>query len=118
MGLNKLLGILLLLILTQVARAAHFNFQCGATHNLSPIFNVELKLEEGEQNKLFATYQEFEFYLSHLNSGDIELQVYNGYGPTRLYATTHVQQSGDLVMLSYWGREILWEVKCELSGMN
>ncbi len=103
---------LLVFTLTSTAFAKEYQLKCTAKHNLDLIFDTEVTLKDTDKNKLLGTYEGFDFILSSLGQDILELQVFNGYEPSRIYSTSKFSKSGDFVEQSVWKRDYLLDVRC------
>lgn len=102
-----------LIVLSSVSAFAHeTTLQCKATYNMDTVLETAVTLGHSERNKSFGEFEGFQFFLSDIGSGVVELQSYNNMEPSRSYATAKISEAGSFVELSIWTRDYLLEVRC------
>jgi len=102
-----------LIALSSVSAFAHeTTLQCKATYNMDTVLETAVTLGHSERNKSFGSYEGFQFFLSDMGSGIVELQSLNSNEPSRSYATAKISEAGSFVELSIWTREFILEVRC------
>jgi hypothetical protein len=94
------------------AVASPMQLNCVVSYNLGKVFETEVSLSEGEKNKTFGAFEQFEFFLSSNANNSVELQSYEMVGPSRSYATAKLSEKGSSVELSVWKREYILDVRC------
>ncbi len=106
------LTVFFLLAFSFSAVAQNLKLICTAKHNLDNVMEKEIILAPGVKHIAIGDYQEFRFYLSDKGADIIEVQVYNGSEPSRIYATGKIKEAGDFVEASIWNRDLILDVRC------
>lgn len=102
-----------LIALSSISAFAHeTKLQCKATYNMDTVLETEVTLGHSERNKSFGEFEAFQFFLTDVGNGIIELQSLNNNEPSRSYATAKMAEAGSYVELSIWTRDYLLEVRC------
>ncbi len=92
--------------------ASDLNLTCKISQNTKVISESSVVISLGQKNVSFGDFEEFEFFLSSVGGDKYELQTLNKMGPSRSYATAHLNAKSTELELSIWTREFLIETKC------
>lgn len=103
---------LFIFLLSTSSFAKDYILNCTAKHNLDLVLETDVTLIEKEKNKLIGSFEGFDFILSSGDKDNLELQVYNGFEPSRIYSTAKVADPGAFVEQSVWKRDYLLDVRC------
>lgn len=95
--------------------ASEVKLSCSMSHNLTKVFQREVKIPADSRNLLVGSFEYFNLYISDLSEKRFELQILNSLVPSRSYATGVLSKPFDDVHLSLWTREVLMDASCILS---
>lgn len=101
--------ILLSFFMSSTAIADH-SLNCRVDFNLQTVVEKSVRLPKDARNFSFATYNEFEFFLTDTGK-NIELQIFNPAEPSRSYAIADFNKTSE-VDLTLWKRDFLLSTKC------
>lgn len=105
------LVLILATLLSASAFAKDFNLTCESSLNSDKLFEVRVKLPQGERNNLIAKTDEYHFFITSQKDDVVELQVYNSTEPSRSYASGSLSKAKS-VELVIWKRDSLLEARC------
>lgn len=110
----KYFSLLALLAFSLSASASELKLECEVKHNFESVFTTQVSLKPGTKNLLFGSFDMYDFFISSLEDGKAELQVYDRITPSRTYSVGYLAGSSPSLEQTLWSRELILEARCSL----